>query len=485
MECGFIETTDRGLQCEFNNIFMFNTTEVLIIETNNSIDAVSFRQSELYTVPADIFRVFINLKHLDIELTQMKNISADNFVNAKSLKYFMARFNDIESLERGTFVSCAALKFIILQYNRISQIDSEAFEGLENLEALYLDYNRMLTIPANMLNPLTNLLHFSMAYNNLTSIPDDLFMRNERLETFNLGHNLLKYFNNEQFEKLPNLERIQLDHNKLKKLDLSFCKSTEINVDKNQLQSLEINKWTRFVSAWGNNIERLTLHEQYGTGRSYNFSFNVIEEITLFVNENCCNEEHLENFKILILSFGDLSQKNLNVSDWSCKYLKTIGYETPNGLIVNNVCRKLSSQLLISTTPESFYAVSEFKLEEEKPTTELHTPPPTPTTVKQRVHIFNSEDYIESDEISTKPRESMEDTSPLSIFTGMDIETLPEKKTTTLDPFSYTAHVEEIFPGPTTESYDKKCEKGIFKTIKKKAKGWRDTLVKKWSDWTG
>lgn len=34
MECGFIERTDRGLQCEFNNIFSFESTEVVVIESN-------------------------------------------------------------------------------------------------------------------------------------------------------------------------------------------------------------------------------------------------------------------------------------------------------------------------------------------------------------------------------------------------------------------------------------------------------------------
>lgn len=479
MECGFIEKTDRGLQCEFNNIFTFNSSQVVVIESNKSIDAVSFRQSELFSVPADLFRNFPRLKHLDVELSQLKVITADNFRNANDLKYFLARFNDISELKNGIFDFCPQLKFIVLQYNEISHIESNAFTGIVNLEALYLDYNKMTTLPSRVLDPLVNLVHFSMAFNNLTNIPDDLFAINDKLETLNLGHNLLLSFNDRQFENLPNLERVQLDHNNLKRLNLRTCKSTEINIDSNEIETLELNKWTRFVSAWKNPVKNFILNEHYGTGRSYNFSFAAVTEITFFVNEHCCTVENLENFGVLIQSFGDLSQKQFDEHDWRCKFLKSIGYQTPTGLVVNNICTKISSQSIF--TASDFPSLSS----EETTTTEIFTQ----TTLKSTRMIINQEDLIDSDEreTSTKPRESIEEDSSLAtnIFTGMNIETLEEKRTTTAAPLSYTANVQEFFPATTEESYEEKCEKGILKTVKKKVGGWKDKVVKKWNDWVG
>jgi hypothetical protein len=477
LECGFIERTDRGLQCLFNNIFSLDTTEVVITESNRSIDAVSFRQSELHSVPSDLFRIFSRLKHLDVELTQLKDISADNFQNAKELKYFLARFNEITELKAGIFTSCPQLKFIVLQYNEITYIESNAFIGIPNLEALYLDYNKMKTLPTRMLHSLVNLVHFSMAYNNLTIVPDDLFMTNDKLETLNFGHNLLTSFNDKQFESLPNLERVQLDYNRLKLLKLRTCKSTEINVDKNEIEDLELNKWTRFLSAWGNPVKTFTLHEHYGNGRSYNFSFVSVNEITFFVNEHCCTVENLENFEILIQSFGDLSQKRFNVDNWRCKFVKSIGYQTPTGLVVNNVCTKISQEQTIFTASDFSHSSA------EKTSTERIYAP-----LSSRTHIFNEEDLIDSDEreTSTKPRESMEDSSfSTNIFSGMNIETLEEKRTTTSDPLSYTAYVQEFFPTTTEESYEEKCEKGILKTVKKKVTGWKNKIVNKWKDWVG
>lgn len=475
MECGFIERTDRGLQCEFNQIFTSATTDPVVIELNRSIDAVSFRTSELYTVPADIFNKFPQIKHLDVELTQMKRLSPDNFKNANELKYFLARFNEIMELKSGTFVSCPLLKFLVLQYNQISVVEAGAFDGLHNLEALYLDYNRLTTLPVEILDPLTSLIHFSSAYNNLTLIPGDLFSKNDKLETMNFGHNLLTSFNDKQFELLPNLERVQFDHNRLTELDLRTCKSTEIILDKNEIASLELNKWTRFVSAWGNPVKTFVLHEHYGTGRNYNFSFAMVDEITFFVNENCCTVDNLENFHILTQSFGDLAQKGFVVTDWKCSYLKTIGYQTQNGLVVNNVCTKISPSS--PAVPASAY---------EESTTEWNYVLPTRTTAKPRVGIYNQEDFVSSDEIesTTKPRESMEDLSlSPSIFSGLNIETLNERRTTT-EANSFTAHVEQIFP-TTTNSYEEQCEKGILKTVKTKIIGWKDKAARKWNDWVG
>lgn len=474
-ECGFIETTDRGLQCEFNNIFTVDSTEFVITETNRLIDAVSFRQSELFAVPADLFHKFSQLKHLDVELTELKQISAENFQNANSLKYFLARFNEIQEIKSKTFVSCPLLKFLVLQYNQIANIEFNAFDGLSNLEALYLDYNKLKTLPQGTLNPLTSLIHFSMAYNNLTSVPDNLFANCDRLETLNLGHNQLTSFNGNQFVYMPNLEKVQIDHNQIANLSFRDCKSTEIIADKNKLESVELNKWTRVVSAWGNPIKKFSLHEHYGTGRHYNFSFTQVNEITFFVNENCCTKENLENFYILTQSFGDLSEKRFDVNDWRCEFLKTIGYETNQGLVVNNVCKKLSQTSVTEPT----------ELEEE--TTGWTYTKPIRTTLQPRSRIFNQEDFIESDESPTtvKPRESMEDLSlSNNIFTGLNIETLSESRTTT-EANGDSAFVQEIFPTTTEESYEKKCEKGILKTVKTKVSGWKDKVVRKWNDWVG
>lgn len=217
-------------------------------------------------------------------------------------------------------------------------------------------------------------------------------------------------------------------------------------------------------------MKNFTLHEHYGTGRTYNFSFAGVRELTFFVNENCCAVENLENFNILVESFGDLSQKQMNFNDWECKFLQNIGYQTPTGLVVNNVCTKIIDDFIASDFPL-------FSSEGEESTTQ--------TAMKPRGHIVNQEDLIESEELetSTKPRESMEDSSLLPNMFNVNIETFEEKRTTTSDPLSYTAHVEEIFP--TTESYEKKNEKGILKTVKKKVVGWKNKVVKKWNDWVG
>lgn len=287
----------------------------------------------------------------------LKVIKANNFHNANQLRYFMARSNELSELESETFSSSSQLKLIVLQHNRISFIHSRAFYGLNNLEVLVLDHNQLKSLPESLLEYTPNLLYFSVAYNNLTSIPDDLFTMTKNLESLNLGHNLLTSFDDEQFHELAHLELVQLDHNKLSELNLVACRAAEIHIDNNELSEIELNKWTKVVTAWGNPVKKFILHEHYGTSRSYNFSFHNVSEIVFFVHEHCCSVENLENFYILTMSFGDLSEKNLDVNDWNCMFRRNVGYQSDKGYVTNNVCernemsiKKLSLNSQTSTT---------------------------------------------------------------------------------------------------------------------------------------
>ena len=435
MECGFIEMTDRGLTCEFNNIFTFDTSNVNIIERNASIEAVIFRQSELYNLPKDIFTKFPYLKHVDVELTQLKVIEADNFRSANELKYFLARFNDVTILRGGLFLMAPKLKFIVLQYNKIRSIHPQAFQGLKYLEALYLDYNQIHFLPSRILDGTPNLLHLSISFNNLTEIPSDLFTTTKQLETLNLGHNSLTHFNDSIFDYLPNLERLQLENNDLKKLDLVACKSTEINVQNNDLEAIELNKWTRTIQASGNPVKKLILHEHYGAGRSYNFSFTYVNEIVFFVHEHCCSVENLENFNILMSSFGDLSEKNLNPSDWMCIFMKNVAYETPNGFVVNDVCTKINNVVTAtSRNREEFYQSTRGYVAEE-------------TTRGKK-------SYNDYDEVST--------TESNFIVSYQDFSTTEE-----------SADVEEFYPVTTQKT-------SFWKSVKLTAKEWKSKVSDSW-----
>lgn len=447
-KCDFIEITKRGLSCEFNNILVPELTRVNIVERNTSIDCVSFRQSEIHMLPQDVFAKFPFLKYVDVELSQLKVIKADNFQGAEELKYFLARFNAISSLEKETFLQAPKLKFILLQFNQISYIHPQAFKGLDMLEALYLDDNRLTTLSEHILDYLPSLLHFSMSFNNLTSVHDDLFMKTTRLETLNLGHNLLQHFNDTQFVYMPNLERVHLNHNNFTNLNLVACKSSEINVDENNLEVIELNKWTKKVSAQGNPVKKLILHEHYGAGRYYNFSFNEVSEIVFFVHEHCCTAENLENFELLTQAFGDLSQKGLNTKEWICVFLKSVGYETSNGFVVNNVCTKMNGM------------------------------PLQPRTMSTSSFIENNNEdnsYDDSQSVLTTTIRSND-----TIFDGSNFHV---ESTTTNNDFEL-ANIEEINSN-TTETYETTAEKGIWKSIKTKASGLKESVVRKWNNWIG
>lgn len=386
----------------------------------------------------------------------------------------MARFNEISRIENETFLSCPQLKYIALQHNRISDIHPRAFYGLDNLEILYLDYNKVTALPPNLLDYLPNLLQFSMAYNNLTSIPDNLFIKNEKLETLNLEHNLLTSFGDEQFVSLPHLEHVQLAFNNLSELDLSACKSGEINVDNNNLSEIQLNKWTKIVSAWENPVKKLVLHEHYGTGHTYNFSFNDVSEIVFFVHEQCCSVENLENFYILTLSFGDLSEKKLNVVDWNCKFRKNIKYDSDKGYITNNVCVKNGSKIL---GKDSRINIFETSTSEPQTSTESFKV----NSVSDTTTELSTTELLKTTSISTiEPTKSPEPTEQSTFYKFLHpSSTTPEAS---IDSDEYTANIEEF---TTTESSETATEKGVWKTLKKKVGGLKSSVVSKWNTWVG
>jgi hypothetical protein len=180
----------------------------------------------------------------------------------------------------------------------------------------------------------------------------------------------------------------------------------------------------RFYGA-GNKIRNLTLHEHYGTGRSYNFSFSDVSTITFFVNEKCCPKEELESFSTMVRTVGDLGKAGLAEENWRCKVLRTLGYQTLIGLIINVECRMFNEELLDSDE-------------------ELFGP---------FVTIDYSELNIET--LTEKPGGDQE----TEIFSDADIE----------------ASVVEIFP-TTAKPYE-----SIWKKLKHKASGWKN----KFKNWIG
>jgi Leucine rich repeat len=346
----------------------------------------------------------------------------------------------------------------VLQYNKINTIHPQAFKGLNKLEALFLDYNQMINLPSQMLNFAPNLLHFSISHNNITKIPNEFFHKTEKLESMNLAHNLLETFDGKQFDNLPNLESVQLEHNKITQLDLVSCKSTTINVDDNQLEEIELNKWTRVLSAWNNPIRQLTLHEHYGTGRNYNFSFNQVNEIVFFVHEQCCALENLENFHIITHSIGDLAQKKFKIEEWTCKFEKNIGYETNNGFVTNNVCTRYVRG---------------------KTTTQRTTP----TTIREQISA-----------VTYKNRNTA-----LGGFTNQDLSSesdTVEKTTISDDLFTRLAHDADISESDNNESYtaivelsteipEIKLEKSYWQKFKSSMSKTGNAIKNKWNEWTG
>ena len=433
------------------NVYAGKTTEVVVAETDETIEAVKFKNSELFQVPSDLFRQFPSLKYVDVEMTKIKKLFFDNFYNAKELKYLLASLNGIQQIGREIFVHSKKLKMIIFQFNQITYIHPNAFDGLTKLETLLLDYNLLTTLEDKMLSSLTSLRKLSISNNKITSIPENLFKNNEKLEFVSFGHNEIAHFGDNNFKTMNYLEFFSVAYNHLKVIDLTSCKSTVIDAESNELESVSLNKWNKKFIGWENPIRKFAIHEHYGSGRSYNMSFAQVNQMQFFVHEKCCAKENLESFEIMKNSFGDLEGKDFKVEQWKCQVLKTIAYQTKNGIVINVDCEK--KMALRSNVLESREAFTEASKES----------------------------------ITESSKESMEELNKAveeDFYVGLEIETLENtRKPPSVDPNSeFDANVYEI-SGTTTESYEQKCERGIFRRMKDSAKSWKDRMVNKWNNW--
>lgn len=435
IKCKSIEVTDQGVQCKFENVFATSLTNLVVNEENFSVETVSFENSRLHEIPNDIFRKFQNLKYLDVDSTGLQKITKENFANCKNFKYLLARKNEIYQLYENTFTNCLLVKIVILDDNRISFVDLNAFAGLRNLKGLSLSGNRLTSLMENVFKPLINLEILRLDSNKFNSIPDDLFKFNDRLKVLKLSNNNLTEFNDKIFNKMPFLEEFSIANNNLTELDLTYCRSTEIDVMNNQLIDVALNKWNERFYGQGNPIQNLTLHEHYGTLRVYNMSFEKVHTITLFVSEKCCPKRHLQKFTDMIQNFGDLKRKGFNARQWRCKILKTLGYRVKSGMIINVECRKFNEEFLDS---------------EES-----------------------------NEEILFGPIVTID-------YSEINIETLTEPpfNTEVIGIADVDATIVEVFP-ITPKIPDKKHEDGIWTKIKQKASGWKNKVVTKFSSFFG
>lgn len=192
--------------------------------------------TELKTIPANVFRNMPNLEQLFLDGTNLAQISRDLFTGLNNLLFLHLGWNAIDSIQDGTFQNMNKLYELNLEFQSDTDalaLTQGAFHGLENsLVYLYLEGTGLNPEPFwSTLKLLKELQQLVLSQTRLNKIPTYAFSENKKLNQIDLNKNGINYLNQHAFKGLENsLTALSLNDNNLTTIsDCVFKNFTRLN----------------------------------------------------------------------------------------------------------------------------------------------------------------------------------------------------------------------------------------------------------------
>lgn len=201
-------------------------------------------QSNITEIPKDVFRVFPQLRKLEIRGT-IQHIDSDDFIDARNLRHLTLN-NQLECLTSHTFAHAMNLSTLTLSRNRINRIEDFAFEGLQELGQLTLLKNQLTTLTRNTFVGLQKLNYLNLRDNNIETIEDGTFNLPQLSELI-LSKNRIRQFSDDIFVGAP-LQRLTIDNNALETIGKSMYRLFSVNriiMYQNKIRDIDIIEFSK------------------------------------------------------------------------------------------------------------------------------------------------------------------------------------------------------------------------------------------------
>lgn len=304
-------------------------------------------QSNITEVPKEIFRIFPQLRKLDIR-GNVERISSDDFVEARNLR-FLTLNNQLECISSRVFMHAMNLSSLTLSRNRISRIEDNAFEGLVILEQLTLSKNQLKSLNRSTFAGLTKLIHLNLRDNDIDTIEDGTFEL-PNLSELILSKNQLKILSDQIFTGAPMLQRLTIDNNALESIGRSMyglVHANRIIMYQNKIRDIDIIEFAKLPelsalwlrdSGFTFNTNR-TLDDYQPSESKLNYldiSYNhladsndlqrlkIFKELkTLTLDDNEYVNFHMDNRTVQEM-FPALETLHLSRNKWNCTWLKPV-----------------------------------------------------------------------------------------------------------------------------------------------------------------
>lgn len=306
-------------------------------------------QSNITEVPKEIFRIFPQLRKLDIR-GNVQQISRDDFIDAKNLR-FLTLNNQLECISSRVFMHAMNLSSLTLSRNRISRIEDNAFEGLALLEQLTLSKNQLKSLNRSTFAGLNKLIHLNLRDNDIDTIEDGTFANLPNLSELILSKNRVNTLSDQIFNGAPMLQRLTIDNNALESIGRSMyglIHANRIIMYQNKIRDIDIIEFAKLpeLSALWLRDSGFTFHpnrtlDDYHqlTESKLNYldiSYNhlndahdlqrlkIFKELkTLTLDDNEYVNFHMDNRTVHEM-FPALETLHLSRNKWNCTWLKPV-----------------------------------------------------------------------------------------------------------------------------------------------------------------
>lgn len=243
--------------CSVANFYYRTSTTVQYVNIQKTTTSLEIQNSDMETIPIDLFTNYPNLQLLGIQNSKLQYIQKGNFKNAGNLQTTGFSQNNLTIIKNSTFEGCTALiSLVISNEANLKTLEVGAFRGLSVLLQLTITFGSIEALQPGIFDDLTSLTLLALDNQKLLTIPLNLFLRNPKIYSISIANNQITTIPAKTFNGISKLQQLNLSNNQLQKSP-SF-NAVIVILSGNILKKVHISSMTVQVDVSNNSITAMT-----------------------------------------------------------------------------------------------------------------------------------------------------------------------------------------------------------------------------------